>query len=214
MKDRTLLVSVVLMIIFASINYAILREPESKYGENLSSAELKEEIIEKSARTGEKFTKKELMEMHESNDLMTAAVEKYFGKKFPDIDVVNQDDELVSLLEEYSGREVIVAVMGSWCEACAEALPIVSDFNEKQGNVPYVIVGKDDHVANLKEFIGNYSIPYYAAYDFEKFNSQLDVPFVPLIFFLDKNHEIVMLSAGYLDLSYMEYITGRIYDEN
>lgn len=100
----------------------------------------------------------------------------------------------------YAGRPVVVNFFASWCPPCNSEAPDLAAFAEAHPEVAFVGVDVNDKLADAKDFVARYGLPYPVVYDAQgEIGQRYGVDGIPTTMFFDKTGNQVDVVVGATD---------------
>ena len=118
------------------------------------------------------------------------------GEAFPNL----ADFSLEGTAPEFAGKVVIVDFWASWCGPCKESFPTFKELHEKYASQGLVIVtiSVDEDKDAMDMFLKKHPVPFAVMRDAkQKLAAQLDLPTVPVTFFLDRAGKVHQMHKSY-----------------
>lgn len=106
----------------------------------------------------------------------------------PDFELQTFDGQTVQL-SDFKGRPVLINFWASWCPPCKEETPdLIAAYNELRDiNAVFIGIGTQDDTDKLRQFAGEYQIPYLVVEDpLGKVSNQYRVLGMPTTFLVDQ----------------------------
>jgi len=112
-------------------------------------------------------------------------------------------------LADYRGDVVVMPVWGSWCGPCRAEAPMLADAARdlKSSGVTFLgIDSRDDNIANVRQFVDRFDIPFDSIYDPDgatllAFHGTLPPMTIPSFVFIDRDGRVAGRVLGELDRS-------------
>lgn len=157
------------------------------------------------------YSDEEIAEMYGGDSIVYESIMDIVGKEIPNLQLLNSNNEEVSLYDEYKNEPYIIELMATWCPACKETLETAKEFTAAE-SIPLVFISPNEDVNELEAFIGDLDVPFYVGKDENLFFDQLNIPFVPAYIYVDSDNIVQMLSAGAADVELIKSIANRSFN--
>jgi thiol-disulfide isomerase/thioredoxin len=102
--------------------------------------------------------------------------------------------------DQYKGKVVFLNLWATWCGPCRAEMPTIQSLYEKMDSsgVEFVIlsIDRDSDEAKVSKYVSQnqYTLPVYRPSGM--LTSQLDIPYIPTTFVIDKEGRIVSKEVG------------------
>jgi cytochrome c biogenesis protein CcmG/thiol:disulfide interchange protein DsbE len=133
------------------------------------------------------------------------AAELAVGTMAPEFQLKTLDGKTAKL-SDYKGKAVLLNFWATWCEPCKIEMPWLVDFNKQYGPQGFTVVGiaMDDDAdskewvqKDIQKFAGEMKVNYPILLGTSKIGDTYGgVPFLPEIFYIDRNGKIVLHAVG------------------
>jgi peroxiredoxin len=133
------------------------------------------------------------------------ATELAVGSTLPDFELKTLDGK-TARLSDYKGKAVLLNFWATWCEPCKIEMPWLVDFNQQYGPQGFTVLGiamdddadsKDWVQKDIQKFAGEMKVNYPILLGNSKIGDTYGgVPFLPEIFYIDRNGKLVKHVVG------------------
>ena len=133
------------------------------------------------------------------------APEVAVGQKAPDFELKTLDGKTAKL-SDYKGKAVLLNFWATWCEPCKIEMPWLVEFHKQYGPQGFTVLGvamdddadsKDWVQKDIRKFTGDMQVNYPVLLGTSKLGDTYGGgPFLPEIFYIDRNGKIVQHGVG------------------
>jgi peroxiredoxin len=133
------------------------------------------------------------------------APEVAVGQKAPEFELKTLDGKTAKL-SDYKGKAVLLNFWATWCEPCKIEMPWLVGFNQQYGPQGFTVLGvamdddadkKDWVQKDIQKFTTEVKVNYPILLGNSKVGDTYGgVPFLPEIFYIDRNGKIVEHAVG------------------
>jgi peroxiredoxin len=121
------------------------------------------------------------------------------GERAPEIGLRDLDGNRVTIAS-LRGNVVLVDFWASWCEPCAEEMPVLERLYQRYRGQGFrvVAVSQDRQVSNVRSFLNEHSVSFPVVHDAShQVAGRYSPPRMPSSFIIDRNGVVRHVHAGY-----------------
>lgn len=121
------------------------------------------------------------------------------GDRAPEIGLRDLDGNQVTIAS-LRGKVVLVDFWASWCEPCAEEMPVLERLYQRYRGQGFrvVAVSQDRQVSNIRTFLQQHSVSFPIVHDANHaVAGRYSPPRMPSSFIIDRNGVVRHVHAGY-----------------
>ncbi|SNB47315.1 TlpA disulfide reductase family protein [Geobacter sp. DSM 9736] len=123
------------------------------------------------------------------------------GQAAPPIKVVSTSGQQITLAN-YRGHVLLLDFFATWCTPCSQAIPHLTELNEKYGKQGFQILGMsvdEGDEKSVKSFISARKVNYPVAMASEELQTEYGLRSVPTLYLISKKGIVAEKYMGYSD---------------
>ncbi|HJL20283.1 MAG TPA: TlpA disulfide reductase family protein [Sandaracinaceae bacterium LLY-WYZ-13_1] len=121
------------------------------------------------------------------------------GERAPEIGLQDMDGQRVTM-SSLRGNVVLVDFMASWCEPCAEEMPVLERLYQRYRGQGFrvVAVSQDRQASNLRSFLNEHRVSFPVVLDAShQVAGRYEPPRMPSSYIIDRNGVVRHVHAGF-----------------